>query len=258
MRLENYLLEYKKILVPAEANKIIRKNCSDYYTHALNRYYLYRGVNEIEGPIFIDPSQRVRTGSGMSKIFMDLIDNMPEWKEYPKRSRSLMASTSLVHAKGFGRICMIFPFDGSRLAVAPTKDFNMGSFIQEFRSIGIAGGMVHMTDAIENLYEWINDGRFLNLKENSYPELIKLSKEIEKRKGDEDWIYELADADHIPIGFKMALRSESLIDILRRIVNPKSGGFKLAETNEYIRGNHEIWTDGKCVVMPIELWQHPK
>jgi hypothetical protein len=252
VRLENYLIEYKEILTPEKANKIIRTKCSDYYNHALNGYYLYRGVEKIAGPILIDPSKRLRKSLSYGKPFMDMVDNFPEWKDYPKRSRALMLSTSATHANMFatktGMVCTVFPFDGSRLAVCPTKDFNMGTFMKGFQSIGVRGGMVHMSDTLEDLYELIFEDK-LDFDQNVYPQLVNLSKEIERRKKEEDWIYDLAAAD-MPVEFKAALRSESLMSILQRIVSPKSGGFKLAETNEYIKGDHEVWTDGKCVIMP--------
>jgi hypothetical protein len=260
MRLESYLLEYKEILSPEDANEIIRKKCSDYYSHALKRQYLYRGVKESYSMV-IDPSQRLRTSISHNKIFFDLVNVLPSWKAFPRRNRSLMLSTSEMYAYRFGMptvnqpkagLCFVFPFNGAKLSIAPTKDFNFRTFEKRIQTLGIPGGMIQMVGVLEDLCSEITH-KELDNSMDTYPQISNLSKKIEEKKKDQEFIYELADID-IPMEFKATLRDKSLMNILSHIVEPASAGFKLISTKEYPTGGgpegHEVWTDGKCVVIP--------
>lgn len=77
-------------------------------------YDQYRVVDSNKGK----PRQSANTLNYMTW----LMDNLPSWKAYPKRSRGIICSTSLSYAGGYGQIYQIIPYDNAQIAVCPTID----------------------------------------------------------------------------------------------------------------------------------------
>jgi hypothetical protein len=73
----------------------------------------------------IEPSKHERVSANTSNVYTLLIDNLRSWSEYPKRSRSIICSTSAFNAAGYGvhnPPHQVFPEDGAKIGVAPRSD----------------------------------------------------------------------------------------------------------------------------------------
>ena len=113
-----------------EFRKILHEKCKDFVRAPK---ILQRSKNS-EGPIFsyINPKAYDRAPLKKSDRFTDgvesrhhtlLMDNLPSWSKFPKRSQSVIGLTSADQRIIFGsHRYLIIPFDGANFGVAPSAD----------------------------------------------------------------------------------------------------------------------------------------
>jgi len=145
---------------------LVKDNCKEYLA---NPKYLQRMKGDFNGEYsYIDPKQHVRKplinpdGVGVvSAHHTLLIDNLPSWKEFPKRSESLIGSLKFSEETAFGDRCyLVIPYDGANFGLAPSGDL-WGSYCE-------VGDMKYEFD---NLFtESLTD---LGVSEKSYDAMMK-------------------------------------------------------------------------------------
>lgn len=117
-------------LSEAEFRKILHEKCKDF----VKAPKLLQRSKTSEGPIFsyINPKAYDRAPLKKSDRFTDgvesrhhtlLMDNLPSWSKFPKRSQSVIGLTSADQRIIFGsHRYLIIPFDGANFGVAPSAD----------------------------------------------------------------------------------------------------------------------------------------
>lgn len=121
-----------------EAIKFFTEKCKKYSKDKANPA-LYRGING-NGPYnIVDPTKHERTSAYTSNHTTLLMDNLPSWKNYPKRSRSVICTLAGGVAGGYGRKFRVIPSDGCKFGVCPRSDvwysfsdFLKGADVSEF------------------------------------------------------------------------------------------------------------------------------
>src|SRR5271168_3608736 len=121
--------------------KVIRaleENCSNAIQAMKENKFIYKGFNTNLGHNFLltDPSQKERKSANTSNQYTLLMDNLPAWKEYPKRSRSLVCSTSSDRAASYGNVYLVLPFNGARIGICP--EYDIWDSFYELSGYGIA------------------------------------------------------------------------------------------------------------------------
>lgn len=124
MRLQNFILNEGK---PRSASKndavnFCQKNCQKFIK--AGNYNIFRGYNKpSELFLIMDPSQgdSRKSTSGYEYTAL-LIDNLPSWKQYPKRSRSVICTSSKSESKEYGASWRVIPSDNCTFGVCPTFD----------------------------------------------------------------------------------------------------------------------------------------
>ena len=107
--------------------ELLQLRCSEALEHSAKiKKYLYRGFN-INYPtdygFKVDPSQRERKSRSGYNYHTLLMDNLPEWSRFPKRSKSLICSTDQATAAGFAHSnFIVFPYDGAKFGICPKRD----------------------------------------------------------------------------------------------------------------------------------------
>lgn len=81
-----------------------------------------RGSIDIGTPSLIDPSTSSRVSENTSNFYTALLDSNPANAEFPKRSKSLICSTSKTTAEGYGMATALLPFDGTDIGMSPHPD----------------------------------------------------------------------------------------------------------------------------------------
>lgn len=122
---------------------------------AYNSAPIYRGmVTRDEDPLyFINPNSQKhepRKSANTSNYYTVLIDSiLPSWKQYPKRSKSIVATTNSSTASGYGTRYRLFPINDPLIALCPTSDI-----WESFRNVvrgelyAFNGGFSHLQDAL--------------------------------------------------------------------------------------------------------------
>jgi len=121
-------------ITDAEFVMLVKENCKDYLA---NPKYMQRMKGKFNGDYsYIDPKMHRRipfmadiTGV-VSAHHTLLMDNLPSWKGFPKRSESVIGNLSFSYDTSFGERCyLVIPYDGANFGLAPSSDL-WGSYCE--------------------------------------------------------------------------------------------------------------------------------
>lgn len=232
MRLENYILnegiKVVKDLKSDEVYPFLQQKCkkalSDFEK---TKESLWRGFKRYKGEYVIMDSSRGRPVD--PKPYYYVID---QWKGFPKRSQSILCSIMYGSANFYanpGRLYMLFPFDGVKIAVAPEED-------------------------VWDSFDWIKPNYFMK-KYGSFSSWKELKREIEgldrmRREGElnhEEVIYRVFDERDTKLT-EIYYDSDSLIETVKWAFDPKRNDFKVVNDVSKVIGG-ECWFEGKCVAI---------
>jgi hypothetical protein len=246
---ENYNKFGTKTLTEVEFDQIRKENCKN-WTKAETS--LYRGMPDLGDYLYIDP----RKGGGRSSIedvnvHIELLSNLPCWKDYPSYVWSIIGISSEAGARGYGEVYEIIPFDDSKIAVCPEADI-WTSFGNE--ESGWGGDIDLVKDFLGELdidYDcWEQfGGSTIQSKLKSIEKIeINSSFTIEsffKRMKEEGFI---KSYDNMTGEICYKFISEFLF-------NPKERRFSLVnyEPEFKIEKNKQIWTEGPVLLIKSKL-----
>jgi len=184
-----------------------------------------------------------------------LLSNLPSWKKYPPRNRSLICSLDYHSAENYGDAQYVFPVDGSKVGVCPEADIWL-SFqnVQELDDLNW-----QITTLIEAS----------GLREpKTWNEVQKCFMEIDKKR--DDIVSKLADDDEkdsrtfynahtsrmnfFTHDVKYFYTKNTLMEALEEALDPTYNKFKLVKVGDPVspdRSWHEVWTDGVSILMPV-------
>jgi len=238
MKLQTYLLtegRTQKITHNKFTSDVIDK-CSDILiNYRKNKRYIYRGIdsNDIFG--YVKPSNFTRESAYAWKNYYTLLlDNLPSWKDYPKRSKSIITSTDDDYAEGFGgSLYVVFPVNNAKLAVAPSSDiWSSFNYFDNYGLFDLNDLNYLIYDTLEYNYSIIknkNVDTWKKLENILKDERIKVRKKTTRKKYPYD---------------------KTLWDAIVPFMDPKKNGFKIISPKNTIpKGDHEMWTDADCYVL---------
>ena len=276
MRLQSFLLNEgrsKGISIDEAADTII-KHCSKALTAYYNKSIIYRGVQEESNFISIDPKKHTRESINTYNYYTLINDNSPKWKKYPKRSKSIICTTSGAEADMYGDIYVVFPYDGSKVGLCPFRDY-----WYSFPYMGIKAGfskLVYFNEAIQHLFSHpliedsigvingFNIGGYKKLKkhfkkfdsfikqsDNSLNDKLKRSAKVDNTTyipfDGSPTIDKLLD-NGLNI-LKHYNKYKGIEDMFRDYLDPNKNDFKLQQAGDNLPKRNELWTDGKSVLL---------
>ena len=100
---------------------LLEEHCSTTYKQLINKP-IWRGMSNSGAALIINPASGKRMSQNTFNYYTELFDHLPSFNGFPKRSRSLICSTSPSTADMFGYAYAIFPFDGAKIGVCPSYD----------------------------------------------------------------------------------------------------------------------------------------
>src|SRR5882762_7031765 len=66
---------------------------------------IYRGLNgHEENILYVDPTNYTRRSANTDNYYTLLMDNLPSWSKFPKRSKSLICTTDSDNADTYGQV----------------------------------------------------------------------------------------------------------------------------------------------------------
>lgn len=214
-----------------------------------NKTYIFRAIQFFNGDFgFVDPSKGQPRMSANTANFMTLfMDNLPAWKKYPKRSKSIICSTKREEAigRGGGKY-IVFPYDNANIGVCSDRDVWM-SFPVLYPSL-----VADFNDDIQTLlYEIEADRKKAQI---DYNYLLESLAEMTKEDFSDDIIQEIETGiikDLVQESF--AVSKSEIEQYFNDELDPKRNGFSLAKVGQKIPDTREIWIDSPCVVVDIDI-----
>lgn len=169
-------------LTEEEFRKILHTKCRDFVK---SPKLLQRSkTSESSEFSYINPKSFDRSPLKKSDKFTDgvesrhhtlLMDNLPSWKDFPKRSQSVIGLTSEDPRVIFGfHRYLIIPFDGARFGVAPSSDlWGCKVNITDYRPL--------TTDPTFSFNDFFSEMMVMNkVSDNSYSEMMSDLQELYK------------------------------------------------------------------------------
>lgn len=244
MRLKNYILNEgrSKKISTGEALDIISEKCTDVLK---NETLIYRGLSKgTYHTAIVSPSNFERKSKYTSNYYTLLMDNLPAWKQYPKRSKSIVCTTDIRYAvdMGGGAAYRVLPFNGSKIGVCPSSDL-WGAFKLDIDGLDDFNYGIRAMIKVYELENKVEDT-------NKYSDLVELFDLIDKAKQEHG---EMSNP-YYRVMFKSYFETDvKLIDFVKEIFDPKRHKFSLETTKTFKNiHNREIWTDGTSVLINLE------
>jgi hypothetical protein len=239
-----------------ELEKLVSENCKGFLEKGLPK--IYRGDSDIGKYKLVDPKSINRRSANTSNYYTLLMDNLEVWKEFPKRSKSLICSTDTYIAETFGEINVVIPFDGCRIAFCPYGDLwdsfnfppqNINYFLSLFNIKD-----VNYKDLIKDIKELSN--KILLLFQENDNDYNKVYNELRK---DLDIMFGNNNLNRILFEIN-EIYENNLYNFILDTIHPRN--FKLYKYSELTHNdfnndkfiNKECWTDSKSILINNETF----
>jgi hypothetical protein len=211
---------------------LLELNCPDSLAALKEGKRCFKGIGGLDKPFYkSNPKLKIRKSRNTKNYYTLLFDNLPSWSAYPKRSQSLICTTSTEGAYIYGTPFLVLPFNGAKFGVCPDKDIWYCFKNIEINSLNI------FTKAISDC--GIADKNFNNL----IYELRMCGEYNASYKFDKMGMHIIADA------MKNNKTNQELIDKLNFLFDPKRNGFELANIKSIPDYGCEIWTDSESYLI---------
>jgi hypothetical protein len=241
-----------------EFKNILKSECKEYIN---NPILLQRSKQSKSSKFgFIDPTKFYRNpleGSTGSKHHQLLMENLPSWSKFPKRSKSIIGVTNQSYTSGYGlHRYLVIPFDGAEFGVAPDEDLWLATCVLTDGAPLIG---LDYSISFDNTFSGMMRSR--DISDDSYKDMIldlqRLSDEYKGYLENEYKGYEYSLFKFIKSINKSYNDIEKALD---HYLNPsrfhswKEKGFKLMDYKELssIKSDKfEFWTESPCLLYYI-------
>jgi len=232
---------------------LFNTHCSDARWMIKQDTPLYRGVRgDIHDDILaVDPTKTQRKSQNTLNYYTLIFDHLPERVTWPKRSRSLIATTLIRTAEDYGAVRVVIPFNRVKIGCINSEDMfdtqldmAMGAHIADVNYVWKELGL--------SPFDW-----------NDWIEFDQLpAEELEARY---DTVLVAKANDAVPMGRNQIV---ALLAVLRR--NGFLRGVQQLYSNAHLSPSHsvattksglaqaeagEVWVGGPCLITTHGLWQ---
>ena len=239
MRLETYLLTEgrSKTISKEAAIDLLQDNCKQAISAFEKGYRMYRGVDNKNDFLYIDPKKGIRRStSNIPNYYTYILSNHKDWKAYPKRSRSLICATDDLSATGYGSgiVYVVFPYDGAKIGVCSGTDI-WHSFVN------LTSSATGATTAIQNIFAKLGLGK----SDNSFKVFKGACKKVDTYlKENPDNMESLLFSINSDTSFTY---TGDFYNNIAKLFSPK--GFKLKKIGNSLPSSNEVWTDSECIMV---------
>ena len=236
-----------RTITEPEFDKIRKDNCKNWTKVETE---LFRGMPDLGDYVFVDPKMGdFRSSIEDTNIHLELMSNLPSWKDYPKYDRCVIGGTPGSATGTYGdTVYEVVPFDGIKIGVCPFSTV-WESFGNEFNEFG---GDIYLVEyflgSIGLDSNWIQvGGETLETKLKS----IK-SFDLEKEEVD-DFIIDCAI--YLKKSKEEVTGEDCYNFINDYIFNPEKRGFELKtyDVDFNVSKGKQIWTEGPVLLVKYGL-----
>lgn len=251
MRLNKYINESRtQKITEEEAEEFI----SEYCQQSLKSIPIYRGISDYKQDYYFLRPQNFpeRTSPYATHNYYNLLlSNLPSWKNYPPRNKSIICTTDFhaasVRGKGFPYV--VLPKDGSKIGMCPNDDI-WWSFGESFYSLN------DFNKVIEEIF-WRNIYKNKKISfpinvDAVYDTFVKACNMIDKLKKEGNLDIDLSG--RFSISFTHFIEpyqngNMTFLELIDDALSPDKNKFKLLTIGDNLKTNREVWTDGDSVLL---------
>jgi hypothetical protein len=231
-------------LTVESALAVIKEHCSQSLGMINGNSPLWRGMNNhSEDLLNIWPETGIRKSQNTTNQYTQLLSNSPFMRGFPQRNKSIICSTSMAVARGYGggynNLFAIIPYDNVEIGVCPEDDlWDTMVEVDEFNWYG----------KMSMFNEWLDNHMRL-------PEQFADMKAA--LKNPDSVAYKTVSRRFLDAG--RTDDPEALIPILFKALQPKRLGFQLLSPSQFVANvpsRKECWVSGPCVAIRNTLWDY--
>ena len=225
--------------------------------------------------ITIDPSGHKRVARNTNNLYIEMMDNSPYWKGYPRRSESIICSTDEDKANAYGELYRVIPLkENSKFVICPDRDV-FTSFPTLFKNLN---SLVNLSISdIAGFNDWISMSfdfglspiekrNRKNVDHSKLRDVINTT--IENIKNPDYFDFGKIPATLRALSEKLVDKSVTINDFysdLEKWMSPKENGFKLINYNretildpiknrwDEMVVENEVYTDSECLLVREEI-----
>lgn len=254
MRLHRFINEGRgKILTKDNTIKLLKKHCKRAIASYNRGDILYRGSPAEGEYLYYDTSNSPpRRSRNTSNYYTYIIDNAPQWKSYPKRSMSLICTTSPVKARGYGETYNVFPYDSAPIGMVTSNDFWDGFTPM----LGKGMDLNHLNWALESLF----NTAMIDLNDESYYDMVESFKEFDDMIFNgpydaDDMFLKILRGSSERVGWTDGyLDTKDMLKFLQNLLAPANNGVRLLSIGDKLKCKKcECWTSYKSILVRSDL-----
>lgn len=237
---ESYNKFGTKSLTEREFDQIRKENCKN-WTKAQTP--LYRGMPDLGDYLYIDPLKgEFRKSIEDINIHIDLISNLPSWKDYPKYERCVIGMTNQKTIQYGSEVYEVIPFDDVKIAICPEENI-----WESFSDDGWGEDIYLVSDFLDSIdvtCDWVGISGLSNLDK-----IVEISNK-------EKWDKFLRKCALVTGKKVNEITGEDCYNFINEhLFNPVKRGFKLNKYNKDFKvdGIKQFWTEGPCLLIKSNL-----
>jgi hypothetical protein len=229
------------------------------YLRRVGTVPIYRGMPQQCTTGIVDTSTFDRKSANTKNYYTVWMDNDPLWAEYPKRSKSYIASNKHRTSRGFGPLHLLIPKDNVHVGICSEDDlwisFQMLGKIMHTQGYGYSmGDFANELHKIFTLVDSDTEDDAIEYAESDYPSLIRALKMINA-----DVLREWGENAIRKIAAKRWLTAfgehnfNTAYDMMKAIMDPGSNNFQHYRAGEMKPTilDSEYWLQGEIGVIAV-------
>lgn len=207
----------------------------------------------------IDPSKTTRKSKSTGNYYTTILDNIPSRKDFPKRSRALIASTDKTTAKGYAasttKPLVLIPYNGVKIGVVNKPDI-WNTKIPKFFNLS----NVSIED-LNAVWKKIKD-----IDDSDWSSFLEFDKRL--KAGDKAAVDQLKQA--LAVGWDWGRMKtvgkigdyekdfSHFIELIDEVYSPEATGHAWYTTKNipHDLGTTEVWIGGPTICMSEEMWEN--
>ena len=244
---ENYNKFGSKTITESEFDKIRKENCKNW---TKVKTEIFRGMPNLGDYVFVDPKLGdFRSSIEDTNIHLELMSNLPSWKDYPRYDRCVIGGTPGSATGTYGdTVYEVIPFDDVKIAVCPNstiwesfgnEDSEWGGdiyLVENFLdSVGLDLGWIQIGgDTLETKLKSLNDFDLSLISIDNF--ITDCSLALKKKKEE--------------------ITGEDCFNFINEhIFNPIERGFELKtyDVDFNVEKYKQIWTEGPVLLIKYGL-----
>lgn len=225
------------------------------YEPILKEYYysdimIFRGMKDTSPIILGDGNNMNRKSANTQNFYTLILDNSPEWKDYPKRSKSFICSLSKNNASGYGVPFVAIPLENQPIGVCPEEDFwfSFGS-----PSPNTINGDI---DYLNHTCRIIDSSCPKLTKNNTYDEFKTIISRMDEIVIKNLETFMKDSNDYRALNSLGYFNKPNLLELLMNHYDPTEHDFIVVDNYKSLDESfeNEVWFSGKVLFINYDIW----